>query len=112
MQDFTQIKARIAQMSANALTMWQTTFSAFMEHDSDLIAAALQEEQKLNDLEKEITTNLIEFSRHAPAEKDRVAALYYRDVVGDLELIGDYCKDVLERIEIKIQKNSFLAKKQ
>lgn len=103
MQDFAQIKTRIAQMCASALTMWQTAFRAFMEHDSDLIAEALQEEQKLNDFEKEITTSLVEFNRQSPAQHDRAAALYYRDVVGDLELIGDYCKDVLERIEIKIQ---------
>jgi len=103
MPDLQGIKKEIARMAASSLKMLQTTFAAFMEHDRDLVAAALEEEKRINDLEKEITTQLVEFARNTPSKREHAEALILAEVAGDLELIGDYCKDILERIEIKIE---------
>jgi len=103
MKDLETIKVEIAQMSKIALKMLETTHQAFMEHDRDLITSALNEETKLNDLEKTITISLVELGRSCAKKEELNQATIFTDVVGDLELIGDYCKDILERVEIKIE---------
>jgi phosphate:Na+ symporter len=90
-------------MSEIALKMWQTTFKTFMEHDLDLLSKVLDEENKLNELEKEITSDLIELSHTSSKKDEKDRATIYLDAVEDLELIGDYCKDILERVQIKIE---------
>ncbi len=102
MADINSIKKRIAEMSKVAFNMWQLTFQAFMEHDLDLFPKIFEEENKLNAMEKELTAGLIELGRAASAG-DKFKITVYADIVGDLELIGDYCKDTLERLQIKIE---------
>jgi len=82
--------------------MWRHTYQAFMEHDLDLLAGVLDEENRLNTLEKEITQDLVGLMR-GHSQKEEAQAAIYADIVGDLELIGDYCKDILERVQIKIE---------
>lgn len=103
MKDFNAIKNDIAGMSELALRMWQRTHQAFMEHDLDILTDVLSEEVKLNDLEKEIIVGLVTLGRASSDAKEKAKILIYADVVGDLELIGDYCKDILERVQIKIE---------
>jgi len=104
MENLNNLKIKIAAMAKIALKMWQFTYQAFMEHDLDLLSEALKEESKLNDSEKELTSGLVALSRDPKLGKeDKADIAIYTDVVADLELIGDYCKDILERIEIKIQ---------
>ncbi|MFH0790060.1 MAG: PhoU domain-containing protein [Candidatus Omnitrophota bacterium] len=103
MPDLNAIKTKAAEMSAVCLEMWQTAFKCFMEHDLDLLSKALEYEVKLNNLEKEITSDLIELSRYCIEKEEKSKALIYADAAGDLELIGDYCKDILERVQIKIE---------
>lgn len=102
MTNLNETKKKISLMSSCALKMLQTTFAAFMEHDPDLVAQALEEEDKLNKLEKELIAELVELGRGTPKKAQNTSALIYADIVADLEMIGDYCKDILERIEIKI----------
>jgi phosphate:Na+ symporter len=103
MQDLNSIKKNIAEMAALALKMWEGTYQTFMEHDLELLSKVLDDENKLNNFEKQIDKELVDFNRTSakPEEKIKVAA--YAEVVGDLELIGDYCKDILERVQIKIE---------
>lgn len=103
MVNLNEVKVRIVEMSELSLTMWQTAFSAFMEHDTDLISECLKLEDKINTLEKDITISLVELAQKDPAEKKLENVLVYQDVVADLELIGDYIKDILERVSIKIE---------
>ncbi len=104
MQNLNSLKIKVAAMSGVALKMWRLTYQAFMEHDLDLLSHALGEEAKLNDFDKELTAGLVELGRSPKTEKeDKVKITIYADVVGDLELIGDYCKDILERVQIKIE---------
>jgi len=103
MKDINSIKTDIAAMSRFALEMLELTHQAFMEHDVDLIAESLKRETKLNDLEKNITTDLIVWGRGCIKKEEKLKVALYADVIGDLELIGDYCKDILERVQIKIE---------
>jgi len=103
MSDLNTVKKTIAGMAGQALDMWKLTHQAFMEHNLDLFPKILSEENKLNDLEKELTAQLVELGRASGSPKDKKQITIYADVVGDLELIGDYCKDILERVQIKIE---------
>lgn len=103
MKELRDIKVEIAEMSKVALKMFELTHQTFMEHDLDLMALALEEENKLNAQEKVIDNDLIEWGRACSDKKERLKAGIYADVVGDFELIGDYCKDILERVQIKIE---------
>jgi phosphate:Na+ symporter len=102
MSDLIMIKKKIADMAGCALKMWRTTHQAFIEHDTDLVAVVLKDENTLNDLEKEITKDLVAFGRETSDARAKQQMPAYTNIVGDLELIGDYCKDILERVEIKI----------
>lgn len=103
MLDLASIKEKTARMAELTLAMWHDTHQAFMEHSIDVLSGVLEEEGRLNDLEKEITSAIAEFGRYCVNKKDKLQASVYADVVGDLELIGDYCKDILERVQIKIE---------
>lgn len=103
MADLNSLKARVAEMSKTALSMWQLTHQAFMEHDLDLFPGIFERENKLNDMEKELVAGFVELGRQ-PEMKDQIDLVSaYVNIVGDLELIGDYCKDVLERVQVKIE---------
>jgi len=103
MQDFESVKTKIAEMAGQALEMWKLTHEAFMEHDLDILASVLAKENTLNQFEKEITAQLIELGRCSGQKSEREKMARYTDIVADIELVGDYCKDILERVEIKIQ---------
>jgi phosphate:Na+ symporter len=103
MSDLLNIKIKITDMSKTALKMWQATHETFMEHDADLIPGILEDENKLNNLEKEITSDLVVLSKVTSDEKIKQHLIIFAEVVQDLELIGDYCKDILERVQIKIE---------
>ncbi|MBL7151218.1 MAG: Na/Pi cotransporter family protein [Candidatus Omnitrophica bacterium] len=103
MENLDSIRLKIADMAALAFTMWQAAHRAFLEHDLDLLTRVLTDEQKLNNLEKEITSELVAFGRAVTDKSEKAKTLIFADIVGDLELIGDYCKDILERVQIKIE---------
>lgn len=105
MQDLSDIRKKIGGMADISLKMLQITFAAFMEHDRDLVSAALEEEKELNGLEKQISASLVELSQNQklPKKSLKTAVAIYLNAAGDLELIGDYCKDILERVQIKIE---------
>lgn len=103
MSEFQDIKTAVAEMSKKALSMWELAYQAFMEHEEALIARALEEEDKINQAEKDITADIIALARSPAGDKLRSKLSFYTDIVQDLELIGDYCKDILERVQIKIE---------
>ncbi|MCM8795653.1 MAG: hypothetical protein NC928_03085 [Candidatus Omnitrophica bacterium] len=102
MEDLVTIREKINQMAELSLFMLKTTFDGFMKHDLDILAGVLKDEQKLNDMERTITLALVEISKEATAV-DKKKIMLLTDMVEDLEEIGDYIKDMIERIEIKIQ---------
>jgi phosphate:Na+ symporter len=103
MVDLNSVKEKVNRMAKTAATMWQLTYDAFIEHDLELITKALEEEKKLNALEDEINQSVIDLGRADAPQNEKLRIIIYADIAGDLELIGDYCKDILERIQIKIE---------
>jgi phosphate:Na+ symporter len=90
-------------MSKLALEMWQMTNEAFMEQDLALLSKVMEKENKLNNLEKEIIVDLVALSQEASNKQEKAKIVLFTDIAEDFELIGDYCKDILERVQIKIE---------
>ena len=108
MEDFITARDKINRMSQLTLFMLRNTFAGFMEHDLDILAAVLKDEEKLNDMNKDITLSVVEISKgKASLEKKNLMLL--ATIAADLEEIGDYIKDMIERIEIKIQERLFFS---
>ncbi|MCX5710420.1 MAG: hypothetical protein NT060_00375 [Candidatus Omnitrophica bacterium] len=103
MDDLNNIKNKIKDMSKLALKMWQMTHRTFMEHNADLIPGILEDENNLNNMEKAIAADLVKLGKGNQDEHMREVVVLFAEVVEDFELIGDYCKDILERVQIKIE---------
>ncbi len=105
MADLKSIKEKTIFMGETSLHMWQLSYDAFIEHDEDLIARALEDENKINSSEDEINKSIIEIVKAPISEDEKMNIIIYADIAADFELIGDYCKDILERVQIKINEH-------
>ena len=109
MENLVSIREKINEMAKLALSMLKATFDGFMQHDLDILANVLKDEQRLNDMEKAITLSLIDISKNKITDSDKNNITHLAKIVEDLEEIGDYIKDMIERIEIKIQEKLFFS---
>ena len=105
MENLTSVREKINAMAELALSMLKNTFDGFMKHDLDILTGVLKDESKLNDMERAITLFLIDISKGKVDATDEKNIMLLTNIVADLEEVGDYVKDMIERIEIKIQEN-------
>ncbi len=105
MTDLESIKGKVISMAVSAMHMWQLAYDAFIEHDEDLIAQALEEENQINALLDEISHSIINIGKAPISAEEKLNITIYADIAADFEMIGDYCKDILERIQIKINEH-------
>lgn len=103
MANIYEVEKEVISMAKLADQMLRTTFDGFIKHDLSLLSAVLKKEEKVNNLERGLTLLLIELSKQKQPEKEKGLTTALMDIIGDIEMIGDYCKDLVERIEIKIQ---------
>jgi phosphate:Na+ symporter len=103
MENFNFAREQLNEMGHIALTMLKDTFDGFMKHDKEILAVVLENEQKLNDLEKAIATHFAGISKTKVNVQDKRNIMCIANIALDLEQIGDYIKDMVERIEIKIE---------
>ncbi len=103
MLSLNSIKEKVNRMASAALSMWRLTYDAFIKHDLDFITKALEEEKILNSLEDEISLDISSLVKAVISNDEKSKIMVYTGIAADFELIGDYCKDILERIQIKIE---------
>jgi phosphate:Na+ symporter len=101
MEDLSALKKEINKMATLTLSMLRDTFSGFMKHDLEILAGVLKDEERLNDMERSLTSSLVAISKSKGIENTNNILL--SNIIGELEEIGDYIKDMVERIEIKIE---------
>lgn len=110
--DLNVVRDKVNEMSELAYNMLTRTYEGFMKHDSDLLDEALKYENRLNKLEKAVNIAAAEVSKTkklGPKDKNKLVVLI--DITAGFEAIGDYCKDMIERIEIKILENLLFSDK-
>ena len=103
MDDIISIREKINQMAEHVLSMLVSTFDGFMKHDLDKLSSVIEEENKLNDMERSLSFSLIQVSKEKSKAVDNRDITLLVEIIADLEEIGDYIKDMIERIEIKIE---------
>jgi len=103
MENLATIREKINQTAELTFSMLKGTFRGFMEHDLDILAVVLKDEEKLNAMERAITLSLVEVAKGKVTDQDKQNIMLLSNIVADLEEVGDYIKDMIERIEIKIQ---------
>jgi len=103
MENLAAIREKINGMAVLAVSMLESTFSGFMKHDMEILTRVLEEEDRLNHMEEAITLSLVNLSKGEVSSIDKENMMYFTSIVADLEEIGDYIKDMIERIEIKIE---------
>jgi phosphate:Na+ symporter len=103
MENLISVRKKINDMAELVISMLRNTFEGFMQHDLDILACVLKDEQNLNDMEKEATLSLVDISKGKITDNEKKNIMLLANIVADLEEIGDYIKDMIERIEIKIQ---------
>ncbi len=109
MDNIASIREKINQMAELALSMLSVTFDGFMKHDLDMLSGVLQQEHKLNDMERSLSFALVEVSKEKSKAAEKRHIVLMAEIIADLEEIGDYVKDMIERIEIKIKEKLFFS---
>ncbi|MFH1678786.1 MAG: PhoU domain-containing protein [Candidatus Omnitrophota bacterium] len=109
MGDIASVREEINQMAGLALSMLVNTFDGFMKHEPDILTGVLKDEDKLNDTEKSLSLSLVEISKEKSKSADVRYIALLAEIVANLEEIGDYVKDMIERIEIKIKERLFFS---
>lgn len=98
------IRDIVKEMAILAYNMLERTYQGFMEHDRDILSQVLKDDDRLNEMEKKVDLALVEISKEEKINStNRNILINLANMAGDFEAIGDYCKDMIERIEIKIE---------
>jgi len=109
MNDINSIREEINRMAEMAFSMLTETFDAFMKQDLDILATVLKKENQLNEMERSLSFSLVKISKEKAKAIDSRYIGLLAEIIADLEQIGDYVKDMIERIEIKIQEKLFFS---
>lgn len=105
------IRDKVLSMAELSLDGLKSTFMGFMQHNRKILAEVLEKEDKLNELERELTRLIIDASKAQPGEKEKNVLKSLESIVSDLELIGDFCRDIVERVELKIDEKLLFSER-
>lgn len=85
-----------------ARDMLDNSMASLMEDDRSKIAAVLQNEEKINNMQAEITLYLVEISRKDldSDQSARIPALI--NSINNFERIGDHCEDIIDLAQQKM----------
>lgn len=97
-----EIKIKIIDMADRIWQMLGLTEKGFMENRLEPLSDAIKEENLINEAEKILTKNIIEFSKTVKSAENKQKLAVMEQIVETLERMGDEAAGVIERIEIKI----------
>ncbi len=102
------IKTSLKQMSKAITDMANLVYQGLMENDAHYLNSALNKECIIDDLEKEVTANIIQGSR-AFDKKGQKEFILLGQIAQNIERMGDEFRSLIERIEIKICERLFFS---
>jgi phosphate:Na+ symporter len=97
-----EIKAGAASMADKVCGMMLLIEKGFMENKLEHLSAAIEEENKINGMEKGLTKSILALSKAARTEAEKKELSVLEQVVETLERMGDEAASLVERIEIKV----------
>ncbi len=96
-----KIVVDLKKMTNTLSEMIDLVYQGFMENDTHYLNRALNKENIMNDLEKEITDSVVQLSKTLD-EKGQKEFVLFVQVAQNLERMGDELRYLMERLEIKI----------
>jgi len=96
-----KIVVNLKKMTNTLSEMIDLVYQGFMENDTQYLNRALNKENIMNDLEKEITDSIVQLSKTLD-EKGQKEFVLLVQVAQNLERMGDELRYLMERLEIKI----------
>jgi phosphate:Na+ symporter len=99
-----KIIANLNKMTDILSEMIDLVYQGFIENDAHYLNRALNKEQILDDLEKMITTSIIQDAQTLDQKGQKELVLSER-AAQDIEQMGDELRYLMERMEIKIVEN-------
>lgn len=97
-----QVRKEIRRMGSIAEDNLNRCQKALIEDDLNEIDTALEQEQKINKLQKEISEYLIQLSNASLSDSQHNEVNIYFNNIGDIERIGDHVENIVELAQEKI----------
>lgn len=100
-----QVKKEIVRMGSFVEDNLVKARKAFVEGKYDEIEPALEQEQKINGLQREITEYLIRLSNAPLSEEQHNQVNVFFNNINDIERVGDHAENIVELAEERMEGN-------
>lgn len=98
-QDIDRLRGLIAEMGGRAETALEEALTALMRQDVKMAEAIIANDQKIDALESEVEKLVIQIiALRAPMANDLREVIAALKIVGVVERIGDYAKNIAKRV--------------
>jgi len=91
-----QVKKEILRMGSLALDNLNKVRYAFVEERYENIDLVLEQEQKINRLQREITDYLVMLSNAPISDEERKRVNIFYNIINDIERVGDHAENIAE----------------
>lgn len=98
-----QVAKEISRMGSIVEDNLYRSQKALAENDVDEIEIALDQEQKINKLQKEISEYLVKLSNSSLSDLQHNQVNIYFNNIGDIERIGDHAENIVELAQEKME---------
>ena len=98
-------RQEILRMARISREMLEDSIHILLHHDRGLIGAAMQKEDLIDSLEKDITTYLAEIAQSSLSEQQSQTVTSLMHVCSDLERIGDHAENIIQLAEAKMEED-------
>jgi len=105
-----RLRESIQKMAKVLKTMVDLVYQGFMENDESYLNSALNKERIVDDLERGVTSSIIELSKKSDG-KTKKEFILLGQAAENMESMGDELRYLMERIEIKIIEKLLFSEK-
>ena len=99
--ELNELKSMISRMGGLADSALATSIDALLKRDTDMARRVIEEDVKIDDLEREVEAQAIELlARRQPVADDLREIVSALKISSDLERIGDYAKNIAKRATV------------
>ena len=100
-----QVRKEIARMGSYVENNLEKARRAFVEGKYDEIEPALEQEQKINKLQREITDYLVRLSNALLSDEEHNQVNVFFNNINDIERVGTMLKNIIELAEERMEGN-------
>ena len=99
----------IFEMLKNVTAMSDNILEGFMKNKIEFINESLNNEARINELEKKLTKAILSYSKTVKDGKEKKELAGTEQIVETLERVGDELASLAERVQIKIEEKLYFS---